>query len=245
MLILENVIQKRVHKERAPSYPSLSSLLEAVRGCRACESSLPMGPRPVLACDERSRVLIVGQAPGLRVHETGIPWNDRSGERLREWMGIDRETFYDASRIAIIAMGYCYPGKGERGDLPPRTECASMWLGELLKWLPRIELCLLLGLYSQRYFLGDGLSLTDRVFSWRSYPSGVIPLPHPSPRNALWFKKNEWFSKELLPDLRLRVGKALSACDEKPLIGDPAEESLPKLPKRIGRKKNPPHDLAG
>lgn len=241
MLILENVIQKRVSRDLTPSYPTLSSLLEAVRGCRACESSLPMDPRPVLVCDERARLLIVGQAPGLRVHETGIPWNDRSGERLREWMGIGRETFYDASRIAIIPMGYCYPGKGERGDLPPRTECASMWLGELLKWLPQIELCLLVGHYSQRYFLGDGLSLTDRVFSWRSSPSGVISLPHPSPRNALWFKKNEWFSKELIPELRLRVGRALSTFDGKSLLVDPAEESFSK---RIGRKK-PPHDLAG
>src|SRR5450759_3512861 len=136
-------------------YPTLKALLAAVRDCRACEAHLPLGPRPVLCAGETARILIVGQAPGARVHTTGIPWDDPSGERLRKWMGIDAIRFYDASQIAIVPMGYCYPGRGKGGDLPPRRECAALWLDHLLAKLPRIELTLLIGRYAQRHFLAS------------------------------------------------------------------------------------------
>src|SRR3989454_1133267 len=135
-------------------YPSLDALLAAVRGCRACEAHLPLGPRPVLRAGATARILVVGQAPGVRVHQTGVPWDDPSGERLREWMGVDRHVFYDESRIAIIPMGYCYPGRGKGGDKPPRRECASLWLHHLLSWLPRVEITPLLGQYAPRHLFG-------------------------------------------------------------------------------------------
>ena len=138
----------------ATGYRTLEALLAAVRDCRACEAHLPLGPRPVLRARETARILIVGQAPSVRVHTTGIPWDDPSGERLRAWMGVDKETFYDESRIAIIPMGYCYPGRGTGGDLPPRRECAELWLEQLLSRLPQIKLTLLIGQYAQRHFLG-------------------------------------------------------------------------------------------
>jgi uracil-DNA glycosylase len=188
-------------------YPSLEALLTAVRNCRACEKHLPLGPRPVLRAEATARILIVGQAPGTRVHATGIPWNDASGERLRMWMGIDRDVFYDSSRIAIIPMGYCYPGRGKSGDLPPRRECADLWLNHLLAELPRIELTLLIGQYAQRHFLGDRRmpSLTETVRNWQAYAPQYLPLPHPSPRNTLWLKRNPWFEQQLLPVLRARI----------------------------------------
>src|SRR5437870_2025620 len=136
-------------------YPSLDALLAAVRQCRACEKHLPLGPRPVLRAGETARILVVGQAPGVRVHATGTPWDDASGDRLRAWMGLDTPRFYDESQIAIIPMGYCYPGRGNGGDLPPRRECATLWLDHLLDKLPRIELTLLIGLHAQRHFLGN------------------------------------------------------------------------------------------
>ena len=141
-------------KLSAPESLSLEALLSAVRACRACASHLPLGPRPVLQAAAKARILIVGQAPGLRVHQSGIPWDDPSGERLRAWMGVSKNVFYDASRIAIIPMGYCYPGRGKGGDLPPRRECAQLWLHKLLAKLPRIELTLLIGQHAQRHFLG-------------------------------------------------------------------------------------------
>jgi uracil-DNA glycosylase len=188
-------------------YPTLEALLSAVRDCRACEKHLPLGPRPVLQVGETARLLLVGQAPGLRVHTTGIPWQDKSGERLRAWMGLEAETFYDASRIAIIPMGYCYPGRGKSGDLPPRRECAALWLEHLQAKLPNIELTLLIGLYAQRHFLGNRRkrSLTETVKAWREFAPQYFPLPHPSPRNTPWFTYNPWFEHELLPALRERI----------------------------------------
>jgi len=182
-------------------------LLGAVRGCRACEAHLPLGPRPVLRAGETARILIVGQAPGLRVHTTGNAWDDPSGERLRAWMGVDKEIFYDESRIAIIPMGYCYPGRGTGGDLPPRRECAALWLDQLLARLPRIELTLLVGQYAQRHFLGSRRkpSLAATAKAWREYAPHFIPLPHPSPRNQPWFKRHRWFERELVPMLRARI----------------------------------------
>lgn len=188
-------------------YPSLESLLTAVRGCRACEAHLPLGPRPVLRVGEMARILVVGQAPGARVHTTGIPWDDPSGDRLRAWMGVGTDVFYDPTRVAIIPMGYCYPGRGKGGDLPPRRECAELWLGQLLAHLTRIELTLLIGRYAQRHFLGSRRrpSLADTVLAWQGYSPQYLPLPHPSPRNQPWFKRHPWFEQQLLPVLRERI----------------------------------------
>ena len=183
----------------------------AVRACRACESHLPLGPRPIVQAAGSARILIVGQAPGARVHASGVPWDDPSGERLRAWMGIDAATFYDASRVAIIPMGYCYPGRGGGGDNPPRRECAELWLDLLLERLPAVELTLLVGQYAQRHFLGGRRrgSLTETVRSWAEFGPAYVPLPHPSPRNQPWFAKHGWFDAELVPELRRRVGTVL------------------------------------
>jgi uracil-DNA glycosylase len=193
-------------------YPTMEALLEAVRDCRACEGHLPLGPRPVLRAAATARILIVGQAPGVRVHNTGIPWNDPSGERLRAWMGIDKEVFYDESRIAIIPMGYCYPGRGNGGDLPPRRECAQLWLDHLLAKLPSVELTLLVGQHAQRHFLGSRRksSLAETTKAWREYSPTYIPLPHPSPRNTPWLQRNSGFERQLLPELRKRVDRILT-----------------------------------
>ena len=188
-------------------YPTLEGLLSVVRDCRVCETQLPLGPRPVLRACETARILIVSQAPGARVHASGIPWDDPSGARLRAWMGLDTDEFYDGSRIAIIPMGYCYPGRGKGGDLPPRRECATLWLDHLLAKLPHIELILLIGLHAQRHFLGNRrkASLTETVKAWREFAPEYLPLPHPSARNTPWFQRNPWFEGELLPVLRERI----------------------------------------
>jgi uracil-DNA glycosylase len=192
-------------------YPSLEKLLIAVRNCRACEQHLPLGPRPIVQVAENARILIVGQAPGARVHATGTPWNDQSGERLRNWLGIDASRFYDASQIAIIPMGYCYPGRGKSGDLPPRRECATLWLDHLLAKLPHIEVTLLIGLYAQQHFLGNRRksSLTETVKAWREFAPEYLPLPHPSPRNIAWFQRNPWFEEALLPELQGRLATVI------------------------------------
>ena len=165
---------------------TLEGLLTAVRACRACDAHLPLGPRPVVQAGASARILVVGQAPGAKVHASGVPWDDKSGERLRDWMGIDSETFYDKTRIAILPMGYCYPGRAASGDLPPRQECADLWLDRLLAKLPRIELTLLIGQYAQTHFLrGKGhASVTATKRDWRAHAPGIIPLPHPLPRNV-------------------------------------------------------------
>lgn len=191
---------------------ALDALLRDVRACRMCEGVLPLGPRPVLRAASSARILIVGQAPGTRVHETGIPWNDPSGDRLRAWMNVDRETFYDGSRIAIIPMGYCYPGRNARGgDLPPRRECAQHWLPKLLALLPKIEFTILAGQYAQRHYLDGRVkdSLTETVRNWREYFPRFLPIPHPSPRNTNWLKVNAWFEAEIVPALRKRVKRLL------------------------------------
>ena len=161
----------------------------------------------MLRAAETARILVVGQAPGVRVHTSGVPWNDPSGERLRGWMGVDKEAFYDESRIAIIPMGFCYPGRGNGGDLPPRRECAQLWLDQLLARLPRITVTLLIGQYAQRHFLGSRRkpSLTETTSAWAEYAPAYIPLPHPSPRNTPWLKRNAWFERQLLPELRIRI----------------------------------------
>lgn len=195
--------------ERLENHPTLDNLLETVRACRACEAHLPLGPRPVLQAGATARILIVGQAPGAKVHASGVPWSDRSGERLRDWMDIDAATFYDKACVAIVPMGYCYPGRGASGDLPPRRECAQLWLDRLLAQLRRIELTLLVGKYAQAHFLrGTGhASVTTTMRDWRAHAPRMIPLPHPSPRNIAWFKANPWFDDELVPVLRHRIRK--------------------------------------
>lgn len=186
----------------------LNHLAEEARACRLCAAALPLGPRPVLRVSATARLLIVGQAPGTRVHESGIPWNDRSGDRLRDWLRLPRERFYDESRIAILPMGLCYPGVDARGgDRPPVPRCAPTWHPRLRPLMPRIELTLLVGLYAQRFYLGARrqADLTATVRAWRDYLPEFLPLPHPSWRNTAWLKRNPWFEQELLPDLRLRI----------------------------------------
>jgi uracil-DNA glycosylase len=189
----------------------LSTLLTEIRACTLCAAHLPLGPRPVLRASATARILIVGQAPGTKVHASGIPWDDASGARLRTWLGLDAETFYDEARIAIVPMGFCYPGRGASGDLPPRRECATTWHARLLAAMPGIELTLAIGQYAQAYLLGDRRreSLTDTVRAYRDYLPAVMPLPHPSPRNVAWFKRNPWFEGECLPLLRATVADAL------------------------------------
>lgn len=185
---------------------SLSDLLSEIRQCKICEPHLALGANPVLRAESSARILIVGQAPGTRVHESGIPWNDPSGDRLRQWMGLDKTLFYDARKIAIVPMGFCYPGKGKSGDLPPRAECAPRWHEEVLSLLPNIELTLLIGNYAQNYYLDKRYkTLTERVAAWREYEPDFIPLVHPSPRNTYWLQQNPWFEQELVPAMQKRL----------------------------------------
>lgn len=190
----------------------LADLLAEIRACRRCEAHLPLGPRPVLRAKASARLLLIGQAPGTRVHETGIPWNDASGDRLREWMAVDRETFYDDSRIAIVPMGLCYPGRDAAGgDSPPRPECAPLWHARIMAMLPNLRLVLLVGRYAQRHYLQKeaGASVTATVKNWRRTLPDRLPLPHPSWRTLAWQRKNPWFDAELLPELRRRVREEL------------------------------------
>lgn len=190
---------------------TLPSVLAEIRACRLCAAELPLGPNPVLRASATATVLIVGQAPGTRVHATGIPWNDPSGDRLRQWLDLDRERFYDERWIAIMPMGFCYPGRGRSGDLPPRPECAPLWHPRVLAHLPALRLILLVGLYAhQRYLPGwRHLTLTERVRRWREAPPPYLPLPHPSGRNNGWLRRNPWFEAELLPEARVRLAAAL------------------------------------
>lgn len=185
----------------------LEQLLREIRACRLCEAHLPLGPNPVLRAGADARLLIVGQAPGTRVHASGIPWDDASGRRLREWLQMDEATFYDEQRVAIVPMGFCYPGKAGAGDAPPRPECRATWHPRLLPLLPQVGLTLLIGQYAQAWFLGSRRkpSLGETVRAWREYMPTHLPLPHPSPRNVAWFKANPWFDAEVLPALRERV----------------------------------------
>lgn len=192
---------------------SLDELLVRIRACAVCEAHLPLGPRPVLRASATARILIVGQAPGTKVHESGIPWNDPSGDRLRAWLGLERERFYDERAIAIVPMGFCYPGRDTRGgDAPPRPECAPLWHAPLLDALPEVALTLLVGRYAQAYYLGRVAkpSMTETVRAFADYLPAYLPLPHPSWRNTAWLKRNPWFESELLPVLRARVAAVLA-----------------------------------
>jgi uracil-DNA glycosylase len=191
---------------------ALAALVEKARACRVCEAHLPLGPRPVLRASATAKLLIVGQAPGTKVHETGIPWNDASGDRLRRWLDLDRDTFYDESRIAIMPMGLCYPGIDRNGgDSPPRPECAPLWHPPLLALMPQVELVLLVGSHAQAWYLGKRRrkTMTDTVAAWREYLPRFIPTPHPSWRNTAWLKRNPWFEAELAPELRQRIARLL------------------------------------
>jgi uracil-DNA glycosylase len=195
---------------------TFSALLTEIRGCRLCADKLPFEPRPVVQFHPAARILIAGQAPGRKVHETGIPFNDASGERLRSWLGISREVFYDEHRIAIVPMGFCYPGTGKSGDLPPRSECAPAWREALLSQLKDLQLTLVIGQYAQAYhFPNSNKMLTEKVMAWRETWPDIVPLPHPSPRNNRWLKNHPWFEQTLLPELRRRVAEVLSDAGER------------------------------
>jgi len=206
------------HARSREACGDFDALLAAIRACRVCAAQLPLGPRPIVQAGPDARLLIVGQAPGAKVHASGVPWDDASGARLRDWLGIGPAQFHDAKRIAIVPMGYCYPGRGVGGDLPPRRECASLWLDRLLARMPRIELTLLIGTHAQRHFLGAAAkaSLTETVAAYADYAPRGIPLPHPSPRNTAWFQRHPWFAREVVPMLRERVQALLAG------VGAPA-----------------------
>lgn len=196
--------------------------LEEAFACRICELDLPLGPRPVFSIHPKSKILIIGQAPGTKVHSTGIPWNDPSGEELRRWLQIDRATFYNPEIFGIMPMGFCYPGKGKSGDLPPSPVCAPKWHQTFRRMMPNIELTLLIGSYAQDYYLSgvQNKTLTETVRAWEEYLPEFFPLVHPSPRNRLWQKKNPWFELNLLPELRKRVFRVL----EKSMGSDKPED---------------------
>ncbi len=188
------------------------SLIAEVRACTICAAHLPHGVRPVVQFHPDARLLIAGQAPGRKVHASGIPFDDVSGNRLRDWMGIDRDVFYDPELVALLPMGFCYPGTGKSGDLPPRPECAPAWRAPLLARLDKLQLTLVIGQYAQAYHLDEPKSsLTEIVQRWRDYWPNVVPLPHPSPRNNLWLRRNPWFEMQLLPMLRQRVAEVLAS----------------------------------
>jgi len=185
----------------------MDKLLQQIKNCQACILHLNDGVNPVIAASPKSKIIIIGQAPGRIVHNTGIPWNDKSGDTLRNWLGIDKQTFYNTDSIALIPMGFCFPGSGKNGDLPPRSECAPLWHEQLLALMPDVKLVLLVGQYAQKYYLGNSAknNLTVTVQHFDDYLPHYFPLPHPSPRNNIWQSKNPWFKHNVLPELRQRV----------------------------------------
>lgn len=200
------------HVARLSSAIRVDVLLREIQACRVCEAHLPLGPRPVLRMSPSARILMVGQAPGIKVHESGIPWHDASGARLREWLAVDESVFYDPRRFAIVPMGMCYPGRGASGDLPPRPECAPLWHHRIFALMPEIRLTLLIGRYAQARFLArrSGSNVTETVAAWESHAPRFVALPHPSPRNRNWLKQNPWFEQAVIPMLRERVKAALA-----------------------------------
>ncbi|MCP4975090.1 MAG: uracil-DNA glycosylase family protein [Maribacter sp.] len=187
----------------------MQKLLSEIRGCEVCKAYLPLGPRPIVAAHSNSKIVIIGQAPGTKVHRTGVPWDDPSGKQLRKWLGITNEVFYDESKIALVPLGFCYPGKGKSGDLPPRTECAPLWHEPMLDKMPNLELVILTGMYAQNYYLGKAAkrTLTETVASFESYLPKFLPIPHPSPRNRFWLTKNPWFEERVAPELQRRISE--------------------------------------
>lgn len=190
----------------------MKTLLNTISKCDICADYLPLGPRPVVKCSEGSRILIIGQAPGTKVHASGIPWNDQSGIQLRKWLNVTEDEFYDTSLFGIMPMGFCYPGKGKSGDLPPRKECAPKWHALLLEKMPNLRLIILIGKYAQDYYLaGDSYpTLTKNVRNFDTFLPRYFVLPHPSPRNGIWLKKNAWFDEQVIPHLREEVKKMMA-----------------------------------
>lgn len=189
----------------------MKKLLAEIKACRICEAFLPYRPKPILSVSNHSKIIIIGQAPGQKAHDSGIPWNDQSGDNLRTWMGVSREQFYDTSLFGIMPMGFCYPGKGKSGDLPPRPECAPAWHAPLLHSMKQAELTILIGQYAQQFYLQDRsyASVTENVKNYADFLPGFLPLVHPSPRNKIWMKKNPWFETEVLPILKQQVAALL------------------------------------
>ncbi len=187
----------------------MNNLIREILKCEVCP--LELGPRPVLAAHRKSKIVIIGQAPGLVVHKSGVPWEDKSGDNLRAWLEVDKKTFYSAEKIALIPMGFCYPGKGKSGDLPPRTECAPLWHNALFDKMKEVKLVLLIGKYAQDYYLSEKAkkSLTETVRNFEEYLPDYFVLPHPSPRNFIWQAKNEWFNEKVIPKLRSKVKTVL------------------------------------
>lgn len=190
----------------------MQNLLGEIRKCTVCSEHLPLGPRPIVAAHRDSRIAVVGQAPGTKVHETGVPWDDPSGKQLRKWLGVSDEQFYNDQLFALIPMGFCYPGKGRSGDLPPRKECAPLWHKRLFQSMPNLKLIVLIGQYAQFHFLGDTRreNLTETVKNYQSYLPKYFVLPHPSPRNRFWLRKNPWFEEKVLPEFRTKISKSLN-----------------------------------
>lgn len=192
---------------------NLQHIIEQVRACHLCQAELPYGARPVFQMSRSSKILIAGQAPGKKVHATGIPFDDPSGDRLRKWMGLEKDVFYDERKIAILPMGFCYPGTGQSGDLPPLKKCAEQWRAKLLSFMTDIELVLVIGKYAMDWHIGTDQkrNLTETVRAWKSYRDmGVMPLPHPSPRNNIWLEKNAWFEKDVVPQLQKDIADIIA-----------------------------------
>ena len=189
----------------------MKQLLLKIRDCEICKAHLPLGPRPIVRGHRDSKIVIIGQAPGTKVHASGIPWDDTSGRELRKWLDISSEVFYDETKIAIVPMGFCYPGKGKSGDLPPRPECAPEWHELLLEKMPNIALVLLIGMYAQKHYLRKAVkkTLTETVKNYQEYLPKYLPLPHPSPRNRFWLTKNPWFGRDVVPELQIKVKELL------------------------------------
>lgn len=189
----------------------MNQLLSEIKNCSVCKEHLPLGPRPIVSAHPESKIAIIGQAPGSKVHQTGVPWDDPSGKQLRKWLGVTDEQFYDERLLALIPMGFCYPGRGKSGDLPPRPECAPLWHQSLLDQMPKLKLTILIGQYAQVRYLGDAMekNLTETVKNYKSYLPKYMVLPHPSPRNRFWLSKNPWFEEEVIPQLQKAVSTTL------------------------------------
>ncbi|WP_010134184.1 uracil-DNA glycosylase family protein [Ochrovirga pacifica] len=189
----------------------MQQLLDQIKNCTLCQPFLEHRVRPVIEASTQSKIAIIGQAPGTVVHRTGIPWNDKSGERLRSWLGVDHNTFYNKEIFAIVPMGFCYPGKGKTGDLPPRKECAPAWHPQVFNQLKQIELMILIGAYAQNYYLKQPeKTLTATVKNFHNYWPNFLVLPHPSPRNNIWLKRNDWFEKQNLPFIQKRIQQIIN-----------------------------------